>query len=56
MHGLLETMSDAIDHLNRFDVVAIHRDDKAMINKIARKISECSTFVEKYAETTGFGE
>ena len=49
-------MSTAIGHLNRFDIVAMHVDDKAMIGQVSRKISECSKFIEKYARLTGFGE
>ena len=56
MRELFETMSTAISHLNRFDVVAMHVDDKAMIGKVSKKISECSKFVERYARITGFGQ
>ena len=55
MSELFVTMSDALSLLQRFDLVAMHADDKKNIQSVAININECADFIYDYARITGFG-
>ncbi|KDQ19591.1 hypothetical protein BOTBODRAFT_443637 [Botryobasidium botryosum FD-172 SS1] len=51
---LLESMATALDLVCRFDKTALHKDDKDVILKVAKKTNECALFIKAYASTESF--
>ncbi|KDQ13532.1 hypothetical protein BOTBODRAFT_370115 [Botryobasidium botryosum FD-172 SS1] len=51
---LLESMATALDLVCRFDRTALHKDDKDVILKVAKKTNECALFIKAYTSTKSF--
>ena len=52
---LFQAMSTGLSHVMRFDKVAVAKDDKDVIRKVAEKTQECAQFISEYTKTTSFG-
>ncbi|KDQ08414.1 hypothetical protein BOTBODRAFT_37985 [Botryobasidium botryosum FD-172 SS1] len=51
---LLESMSTALNLVQRFDKTAVHSEDISVILQIAKKTNECALFIREYTRTKNF--
>ena len=55
LHGLFDAMSDALTYCERFDLMARHAQDIALVSQVAKKTKQCAKFISNYAKRTSFG-